>query len=184
QGRGLRTLILTPTRELALQINENLEAYGRHLPIKSAVIVGGVSAHPQVQKLRRKPQILVATPGRLLDLMGQGEVRLDSIEIVVLDEADRMLDMGFIRDVRKIVAQLPKKRQTLLFSATLPQEITQLATDLLIDPVRIDVSPTSTVADNIEQQVLFVEKANKRALLADVLKEHGVQRAIVFTRTK
>ena len=184
QGRGLRTLILTPTRELALQIEENLVAYGRHLPIKSAVVVGGVSAHPQIQKLRRKPEILVATPGRLLDLMSQGEVRLDSIEIVVLDEADRMLDMGFIRDVRKIVDKLPANRQTLLFSATLPQEITKLATDLLRDPVRVAVAPAATVADNIEQQVLFVEKANKRALLAEILKEHGVQRAIVFTRTK
>ena len=184
QGKSLRALILTPTRELALQIQENLDAYGRHLPLKSTVVVGGVAAGPQISKLRRKPQILVATPGRLLDLMGQGEVRLDAIEIAVLDEADRMLDMGFIRDVRRIMAALPTKRQTFLASATLPKEITQLAHDMLTDPARVAVAPTSTVADNIEQQVLFVEKANKRALLTEILKGRDVERAIVFTRTK
>jgi ATP-dependent RNA helicase RhlE len=184
RGKSLRALILTPTRELALQIQANLEAYGRHLPLKSTVVVGGVAAGPQISKLRRKPQILVATPGRLLDLMGQGEVRLDAIEIAVLDEADRMLDMGFIRDVRRIMAALPTKRQTFLASATLPKEITQLAHDMLNDPARIAVAPASTVADNIEQQVLFVEKANKRALLTEILKGRDVERAIVFTRTK
>ncbi|HJN31101.1 MAG TPA: DEAD/DEAH box helicase [Candidatus Latescibacteria bacterium] len=184
RGKNLRALILTPTRELALQIQENLEAYGRHLPLKSTVIVGGVAAGPQIAKLRRKPQILVATPGRLLDLMGQGEVRLDAVEIAILDEADRMLDMGFIRDVRRIVSSLPAKRQTFLASATLPKEITQLANEMLHDPTRVAVAPTSAVADNIEQQVLFVEKTNKRALLAEVLKEQDIDRAIVFTRTK
>ncbi len=184
RDKNLRALILTPTRELALQIQENLDAYGRHLPLTSTVVVGGVAAGPQIARLRRKPQILVATPGRLLDLMGQGEVRLDSVEIAVLDEADRMLDMGFIRDVRRIMAALPAKRQTFLASATLPKEITQLANDMLNDPARVAVAPTATVADNIEQQVLFVEKANKRALLTQVLKEQGVKRAIVFTRTK
>ncbi|MEE2658887.1 MAG: DEAD/DEAH box helicase [Candidatus Latescibacterota bacterium] len=184
RGKKLRALILTPTRELALQIQESFDVYGRHLPLSSTVIVGGVAAGPQIKQLRRKPQVLVATPGRLLDLMGQGEVHLDAVEIAVLDEADRMLDMGFIHDVRRVVQALPRKRQTLLFSATLPQEITQLATDMLRDPARVAVAPTSTVADNIEQQVMFVEKADKRALLTDVLDDHGIERAIVFTRTK
>ena len=180
----IRALILTPTRELALQIDESFRTYGRYLPLKSAVVLGGVPAGAQIAALRKKPDILVATPGRLLDLMGQGYVQLDQIEILVLDEADRMLDMGFIHDVRRIVGPLPKDRQTLLFSATLSREITALAADMLHEPVRAEVTPPASVSERIEQRVLFVEQAGKRDLLASVLKGDDVRRALVFTRTK
>lgn len=184
-GEALRGLILTPTRELALQIHENLQAYGRHLRLTHAVIVGGVSAGPQIQALRRRPDIVVATPGRLLDLMNQGRVRLRDIEIAVLDEADRMLDMGFIRDVRKIVSQLPRQRQTLLFSATMSEEIARLAGEMLQRPSRVEITPPATVADNIEQRVMFVEQGDKRDLLAQMLKDDpSIERALVFTRTR
>ncbi len=181
---ALRALILTPTRELALQIDQSLRAYGRHLPLKSAVVLGGVSSFSQVRALRQRPEILVATPGRLLDLIGQGHVRLDNIEFLVLDEADRMLDMGFIHDVKKIVGFTPKERQTMLFSATMSKAVSDLAASMLRYPARIQVDPVSSVANNITQRVLFVSMANKRALLADVLKNQPVQRALVFTRTK
>ena len=183
-SRGVRALILTPTRELALQIDASLRTYGRHLSLHSAVVLGGVSAVPQIKALRRKPDILVATPGRLLDLMGQGHARLDRIEMLVLDEADRMLDMGFIHDVRRIVSQLPTKRQTLFFSATLAGEIANLASDMLRRPSQVAVTPAASVSGKIAQKVLFVAQADKRALLADILKGEGVQRALVFTRTK
>lgn len=184
-GDALRGLILTPTRELALQIHENLRDYGRHLKLTHAVIVGGVSAGPQIQALRRRPDILVATPGRLLDLMGQGKVRLRDIEIAVLDEADRMLDMGFIRDVRRIVDALPRQRQTLLFSATMSREITQLAGEMLHKPARVEVTPPATVADNITQKVMFVDQGDKRDLLVRLLKDDSsINSALVFTRTR
>ena len=184
RGRGLRTLILTPTRELALQIDESLRTYGRHLPFHTVTVLGGVSDRPQIQALRRHPDILVATPGRLLDLMGQGHVRFDHLEFLVLDEADRMLDMGFIRDVRRILDALPARRQNLLFSATLPREITDLAASMLSDPATLSVAPAAAVADNIAQKVLYVEQRHKKDLLADVLRGDNIRRALVFTRTK
>jgi ATP-dependent RNA helicase RhlE len=184
-GDALRGLILTPTRELALQIHENLRAYGRHLKLTHAVIVGGVSAGPQIQALRRRPDILVATPGRLLDLMGQKKINLRDVEIAVLDEADRMLDMGFIHDVRRVVQALPRQRQTLLFSATMSKEIIELSSEMLHRPQRVEVTPPATVADNIAQKVLFVEQGDKRDLLVQLLSENQeIERALVFTRTR
>ncbi len=182
--RGARCLVLTPTRELALQVERSFRTYGRQLKARTAVLVGGVPIKPQITQLKKRPDILVATPGRLLDLMEQRQVRLDRVDKFVLDEADRMLDMGFIGDVRKIAAHVPHDRQTLFFSATMPREVEKLANTLLTDPVRIEVAPESTVADNITQSVLFVEKSNKRALLTQMLKETDVVRALVFTRTK
>ena len=183
-SRHIRALILTPTRELALQIEASFRCYGRHLPLRTAVILGGVPSTSQIKALRKNPDILVATPGRLLDLYNQGFVHLDRIEILVLDEADRMLDMGFVIDVRKIVALLPKARQTLFFSATLSWEIADLASDMLIDPSRVEITPRASISGNIEQKVLFVEQENKRDLLTDILKAEHVSRALVFTRTK
>ncbi|HEX6979443.1 MAG TPA: DEAD/DEAH box helicase [Alphaproteobacteria bacterium] len=179
-----RALILTPTRELALQIGESLTAYGAGLRLRHAVIFGGVGQQPQVEALRRRPDVLVATPGRLLDLMNQRHVRLDGIGIFVLDEADRMLDMGFIHDVRRITGQLPKTRQTLFFSATMPREISDLAAQLLRDPVRVEVAPAATTVDRVDQRVMFVAGADKRRLLVDVLGDRAMTRVIVFTRTK
>jgi ATP-dependent RNA helicase RhlE len=185
KGRGpIRVLVLTPTRELALQIDESFSNYGRHLPLRSAVVLGGVPIGAQIRALRQRPEVLVATPGRLLDLMGQGHARLDQIEILVLDEADRMLDMGFVRDVRRIVGELPKKRQTLFFSATLSKEIAHLAADMLHEPVMVEVTPAASVSEQIEQQVIFVDQGAKRELLAKVLRGEDVRRALVFTRTK
>ena len=182
--RGTRALVLTPTRELAVQIAESFRTYGRHLALKLVVVFGGVGQAPQVQTLARGVDILVATPGRLLDLMNQRHVRLDKVEIFVLDEADRMLDMGFINDVRKIVATLPKERQTLFFSATMPPEIAKLADSMLTDPVKVAVTPVSSTVDRIEQRVMFVDRAAKRQLLAELLKDQTIDRALVFTRTK
>ena len=183
-ARPIRALILTPTRELALQIEGSLRAYGRHLSVGTAVILGGVPASPQIRALQRRPEILIATPGRLLDLMGQGFVRLDRIEMLVLDEADRMLDMGFLPDVRKIVAKCPAARQTMFFSATLSGEIADLASDMLRNPVKVAVTPSASISVNIEQRVFFVEQENKRNLLSGMLKKMNIQRALVFTRTK
>jgi ATP-dependent RNA helicase RhlE len=182
--RRPRVLVLTPTRELALQIDESFRAYGRHLSYRTAVILGGVSQVPQIRALQKKPDTIVATPGRLLDLINQRRVDLSAIEVLVLDEADRMLDMGFSRDVRKIVALCPKKRQTLLFSATLTPDIARLASDMLNQPVMIEVSRSASVSGNIEQKVHFVNHSDKRALLNDILGASGVNRALVFTRTK
>lgn len=182
--RRIRALILTPTRELALQIDESLRTYGKHLPLRTTVLLGGVSAHQQIKSLRQKPDIVVATPGRLLDLFNQGHVYLEQIDTLIFDEADRMLDMGFMPDVKKIVSHLPQKRQTLLFSATMSAEIARLAKQMQKDPIKVDVTPTVSVPTKIAQQVLFVEKKNKRALLSDILKDKGVLRALVFTRTK
>ena len=177
-------LILAPTRELAGQIGERFEAYGRDLPLRTTVIFGGVNQTRQVKALARGVDILIATPGRLLDLCNQRHIRLDKVSILVLDEADRMLDMGFVRDVRKIVALCRTKRQTLLFSATMPPDIAKLAHDILHDPVRIDVSPASIAVDRIEQHVFFVGTAAKRTLLTDLLADHAMDRVLVFTRTK
>jgi ATP-dependent RNA helicase RhlE len=182
--KSARALVLTPTRELAIQVEERFGAYGKGLRLSHAVIFGGVNQNPQVQALARGVDVLVATPGRLLDLMGQGHVRLDTVEIFVLDEADRMLDMGFLPDVRRVIAALPTRRQTLLFSATMPDDIAALAQRILNDPLRIAVDPVSTPVDRIRQRVLLVEKADKPALLADVLEGTEVARALVFTRTK
>ncbi len=182
--KGVRALILTPTRELALQINESLRAYGRHLPFRSAVILGGVSMVKQLKALSRKPEIIVATPGRLLDLAGRGHLRLNNVEMLVLDEGDRMLDMGFIHDVRKIVNQTPKDRQTMLFSATLTRAITKLASDMLRDPSFVEVTPSASVSGKISQKVLFVQQGNKLALLASILRDKSTGRTLVFTRTK
>jgi ATP-dependent RNA helicase RhlE len=181
---GIRVLILTPTRELAAQIGERVSAYGRYLRFRHVVVYGGVSQFRQEQALRQRPELLVATPGRLLDLMNQGVVKLDQVAHFVLDEADRMLDMGFIHDVRRVIAALPKTRQTLFFSATVPQPIESLARSLLVDPVRVSVTPKITAAETVDQSVVFVPKDRKASLLEQLLSDNAVERAIVFTRTK
>jgi ATP-dependent RNA helicase RhlE len=181
---GARALILTPTRELAIQIGASFRAYGRNTQLRCAEIFGGVSQHRQVEALRRGLDIVVATPGRLLDLMEQGHVRLDSVSVLVLDEADRMLDLGFIQPIRKIVARLPQQRQSLLFSATMPRDIEQLAQFILRDPARVEVTPQATTVERIEQRVLFVAAADKRNALANLLKDPAIGRTLVFTRTK
>ena len=180
----IRVLVLTPTRELAAQIEASVAVYGRHLGLTHAVIYGGVSQYRQEIALRDAPDILVATPGRLLDLMQQRLVRLDGVTHFVLDEADRMLDMGFVHDVRRVTAALPARRQTLLFSATIPPSIEALARSMLVDPVRVSVAPAVTTAETVEQSVMFVARADKRVLLERVLRGEEVVRAIVFTRTK
>jgi ATP-dependent RNA helicase RhlE len=179
-----RALVLAPTRELARQIGERVAAYGNKLPLRSAVIFGGVNQHHQVKALKAGVDILIATPGRLLDLCNQRHVRLDKVSILVLDEADRMLDMGFIHDVRKIVAACKGKRQTLLFSATMPPAIAKLANDILHQPVRIDISPETVAVDRIAQRVYFVAAKDKRALLDELLANPAKERVLVFTRTK
>lgn len=182
--RPIRALILTPTRELALQIFENFQDYGKGLSLRSCVIFGGVNQKPQVEQLLRGVDILVATPGRLNDQIGQGYISLQQLEIFVLDEADRMLDMGFIHDVRKVIALLPTRRQTLLFSATMPQEVEKLAMSILREPVSVKVDPVSSTVDSIEQSLFLVDKANKKYLLASLLRKPEVVNALVFTRTK
>jgi ATP-dependent RNA helicase RhlE len=181
---GIAALILTPTRELAAQIGERVNAYGRYLGLRHAVVYGGVSQHRQEAELRRRPNVLVATPGRLLDLVEQGLVRLDRVGYFVLDEADRMLDMGFIHDVRRVVRELPARRQTLLFSATVPKAIEALAKSMLVDPVRVDVTPQVAAAETVEHSVVFVERHDKGALVERILGQVEVERAIIFTRTK
>lgn len=181
---GISSLILTPTRELAIQIGESFSAYGRHLKLKHTVIFGGVSQKSQTDALRTGVNILIATPGRLLDLMNQRYVKLDHIKIFVLDEADRMLDMGFIHDVKKVIAKLPVKRQTLFFSATMPKEISSLANSILTNPARVEVTPVSSTANTIQQSLYFVDKKNKKNLLVDLLKDKSIETALVFTRTK
>jgi len=181
---GIKALILTPTRELAIQIGESLEAYGKLLRIRHTVIFGGVSQKPQTDALRAGVDILVATPGRLLDLMDQRYIKLDRLKMFVLDETDRMLDMGFIHDVKKIIARIPAKRQTILFSATMPPEIATLASTILTNPVRVEVTPVSSTANTVKQEIYFVDKANKRHLLLHLLKTKNINTALVFTRTK
>jgi ATP-dependent RNA helicase RhlE len=181
---GARALVLTPTRELALQIADSFRVYGRNLKIKHAVVFGGASYNNQVRELSRGVDVLVATPGRLLDLHGQGHARLNNVELLVLDEADRMLDMGFLPDIRRIVATIPEKRQTMLFSATLPKEILKLSEQFLNDPAHVSVTPPSSTVEKIDQRVLFVERENKTALLHAMLEDESLYRVLVFTRTK
>ena len=182
--KGMRALVLTPTRELAVQISDSFRIYGRYLNIKQTVVFGGVNYRSQVQALSRGLDIVVATPGRLLDLFEQGHLRMDKIDILVLDEADRMLDMGFLPDIRKIFAAIPAKRQTMLFSATLPEEIVKITNRFLTDPVRVSVSPPSSTVEKIDQRVLFVDRENKSALLDSILQDESIYRVLVFARTK
>lgn len=182
--RRIRSLMLCPTRELASQIRDNIAEYARHLDIRSMVMFGGVSQRPQEKQLRKGVDILIATPGRLLDLIGQGLVDLSSVQFLVLDEADRMLDMGFIRDIRKILALIPEDRQSLLFSATMPSSIVELSRDMLYEPVKIEVTPESTTVEAIEQSLMFVMKSDKRALLTHIIRDENPERVLVFSRTK
>jgi len=184
EQKTIKALILTPTRELAIQIDESFAAYGKHTGLKHLVVFGGVSQNPQTDALRRGVDILVATPGRLLDLMNQRFVSLDHIKMLVLDEADRMLDMGFVHDVKKIIAKIPAKRQTLFFSATMPKEIQQLADTILNKPEKVEVAPISSTADTIQQSLFYVEKNDKKSLLIHILKDKNIKTALVFTRTK
>ena len=183
-SRRIRALMLCPTRELAAQIHDNIEQYARYLDVRSMAMFGGVSQRPQVNKLRRGVDILVATPGRLLDLISQRHVNLSSVQFLVLDEADRMLDMGFIRDIRKILAQIPKKRQSLLFSATIPSSITELSRDMLYNPVSVSITPESTTVEAIEQSLMFVMRSDKRGLLTYIIEEESPEKVLVFSRTK
>lgn len=182
--KKIRSLIVTPTRELAIQIDESIQRYGRHTPLQSTVVFGGVNQKRQVKKLNQGIDILTATPGRLLDLMNQGHISLRDVEVFVLDEADRMLDMGFIHDVKKIMADLPKKRQTLFFSATMPPAIVKLSGSILHHPTKIEITPDEPTVDAIQQNIYFVEKGNKKKLLVEVLESDAVTSALVFTRTK
>ena len=184
EARVIRALILSPTRELALQTAENIEAYSRGLPLRSCVVFGGVGQGAQAEALHQGADIVVACPGRLMDLMGQGIVRLDWVEIFVLDEADRMLDMGFIHDVRRIVHALPEQRQTLLFSATMPPEVEKLALNLLTSPANVKVDPVTSTVEAIDQCLYYVDKVNKKHLLAQLLRSPEVENALVFSRTK
>ena len=184
EPRGARALILAPTRELAIQIGDSLRSYGRNLKLRHAVILGGVNQNKQVAALRNGVDILVATPGRLLDLIDQKHVRLNTVSTLVIDEADRMFDMGFLRDVRRIVSLLPRKRQSLLFSATMPPDVAKLVTEVLIEPLRIDISPKTITVDRVEQNVHFVDAKDKRALLSTLLDDRAMARVLVFTRTK
>ena len=183
-SKNIRALVLTPTRELALQINENFEMYSKFLALKHVTIFGGVPQNPQIAALQKGVDILVATPGRLLDFMQQGIVKLNQLEILVLDEADRMLDMGFVNDVKKIIAKIPKKRQTLFFSATMPTEIRTFAQTLLFKPEEVNVTPVSSTAETVKQSVYFVEKDQKLALLTHLLLNESNGRTLIFTRTK
>lgn len=182
--RHIQALILTPTRELAMQIHESIEIYSQNSGLKHDVIFGGVPQHPQTKSLTNGTDILIATPGRLLDLMNQGYIYLDHLEFFVLDEADRMLDMGFIQDVRKLIRIIPSERQTLFFSATMPPQIAKLAADMLYDPIRVEVTPVSSTAERIEQYVYFIPKPKKAKLLVHILREKSKERTLIFTRTK
>jgi ATP-dependent RNA helicase RhlE len=182
--RPIRTLVLTPTRELAIQIAESFTAYGRHTSLKNVVVYGGVGQKPQTDALRAGVDILIATPGRLLDLMTQGHIHLSQIEFFILDEADRMLDMGFVHDVKKIIAKLPAKRQSMFFSATMPPEIVRLSASILTNPEKVEVTPVSSTANTIQQALYFVEKGNKRGLLIHLLNDPNIVTSLVFTRTK
>ena len=182
--RRIRSLILTPTRELAIQIFDNIQAYSQYTQLRSAAIVGGVSQKPQERALSQGADIVIATPGRLIDLMNQNQIDLQHVQICVLDEADRMLDMGFINDVKKIIAQMPVKRQTLFFSATMPPEISKMVKALLVNPVKIEITPVSSTVDRIKQSVYLVDKENKQKQLNDLLQNRSIASALVFTRTK
>lgn len=184
RNRKVRSLIVTPTRELAIQIYESFKAYGRYTGLTYTAIFGGVNQNPQTAALRGGVDVVIATPGRLLDLMHQGFLNLRDIEVFVLDEADRMLDMGFIHDVKKLIAELPKKRQSLFFSATMPKEIVKLASTILHEPKQVSVTPVSSTVDIIQQNIYFVDKNNKNALLLHILQDENIKTALVFTRTK
>jgi ATP-dependent RNA helicase RhlE len=184
EPKACRVLVLSPTRELSGQILDSFRAYGRHLRLKSALAIGGVPMGAQVRSLFHGLDVLVATPGRLLDLVQSNALRLGSVECFVLDEADRMLDMGFINDIRKIVAKLPAKRQTLMFSATMPGAIAELAAHMLRDPARVEVTPAASTVDRIDQRVIRVDRADKGSILVEVLQQEPVDRALIFTRTK
>ena len=176
--------MLTPTRELAVQISDSFRDYGRYVGLKQVVIYGGVGMHPQIRACTNGVDVVVATPGRLLDLIGRGYLRLDNLEVFVLDEADRMLDMGFLPDIKRLLTLIPQQRQSLFFSATMPPTIAKLADNILTDPVKIQISPAATPVERIDQRVLFVSQTDKRALLGEVLKEAQTERVLVFTRTK
>lgn len=180
----IKALIVTPTRELAIQIDENIKKYGKYTRVKNTVIFGGVKQHQQVAELKRGVDILVATPGRLLDLIGQGFINLDSIKIFVLDEADRMLDMGFINDIKKLLEFLPSKRQSLFFSATMPKTIVDLSRKILRNPRKVEISPTSSTAETIQQELYYTNKSSKRSLLRHILSARNIQHALLFVRTK
>jgi ATP-dependent RNA helicase RhlE len=182
--KKIRSLIVTPTRELAIQIEESFKAYGRYTGLSCTVVFGGVNQNPQTNALRNGVDILIATPGRLLDLMQQGFISLRDVEIFVLDEADRMLDMGFIHDVRKLLAVLPQKRQSLFFSATMPPEIVRLAGSIVYKPVKIEVTPSASTVDIVNQYVYFIDRGNKNSMLLELLKDEKIKTALVFTRTK
>jgi ATP-dependent RNA helicase RhlE len=182
--RRIRSLVVTPTRELAIQIEESFKSYGRYTGLTYTVVFGGVNQNPQTTSLRNGVDILIATPGRLLDLMNQGFISLKDVEIFVLDEADRMLDMGFIHDVRRIIAALPHKRQSLFFSATMPPEIVRLAGSIVNKPVKVEVTPSASTVDIVNQYVYFIDKGNKNAMLIELLKDKMIKTALVFTRTK
>jgi len=182
--KRIRSLIVTPTRELAIQIEESFKAYGRYTGLTCTVVFGGVKQNPQTNALHNGVDILIATPGRLLDLMNQGFISLKNIEIFVLDEADRMLDMGFIHDVRRIIAALPQKRQSLFFSATMPPEIVRLAGSIVYKPVKVEVTPSASTVDIVDQFVYFIDRGNKNSLLLELLKDEKIKTALVFTRTK
>ncbi len=184
RARGLQVLVLTPTRELAIQVYDSFRSYGKYLPFRSMSIFGGVSQVPQVQELNRGVDILVATPGRLLDLISQKLISLDTIRYFVLDEADRMLDMGFVHDVKRIVRLLPTERQTLFFSATMPGEIRNLAASMLRNPETVAVHPVSSTTELVQQEVIFLEKDDKKEALLPILKAEGMERVLIFTRTK
>ena len=182
--RKIRSLVVTPTRELAIQIEESFKSYGRYTGLTYTVVFGGVNQNPQTASLRNGVDILIATPGRLLDLMNQGFISLKDVEIFVLDEADRMLDMGFIHDVRRIISTLPHKRQSLFFSATMPPEIVRLAGSIVNKPVKVEVTPSASTVDIVNQYVYFIDKGNKNAMLIELLKDKMIKTALVFTRTK
>ncbi len=182
--RSARALILAPTRELALQISDSIKTYGRHMRMRQAVIMGGVGQRPQVEALKRGVDILIATPGRLIDLINQRHVDLSHTEFLILDEADRMLDMGFIKDVRKIVAMLPDERQTLMFSATMPPEVEKLARDILFEPERIEIAARTVAVERIDQRVHHLDASRKASMLSELLSKPGFDRVLVFTRTK
>jgi len=184
QANQVRVLVLTPTRELAAQVGESVATYGAHLPLRSAVVFGGVKINPQMMKLRKGVDVLVATPGRLLDLYNQKAVRFNNLEVLVLDEADRMLDMGFIHDIRKIIATLPKKRQNLMFSATFSDDIRKLARTIVNDPVEISVTPRNSTAPTVKQWIYPVDKKQKTSLLIKLIKDHQWRQVLVFSKTK
>lgn len=184
KGAPVRALIMAPTRELAQQISDNFTEYGKGLKLKHTVIYGGVSQNPQTENIRKGVDIIIATPGRLLDLVNQGFIRLNNIEYFILDEADHMLDMGFLPDIKRIIAKLPARRQTGFFTATVPAEIRALADSLLTNPVKVNVAPLSAPAESVNQSVYYVEKSDKRAMLQEIFETHEIETALIFTRTK